>query len=48
VLAAAVALVVALLAPSEGPAPRQNQAAGGGVPQPVVASSSGIRIHSTG
>ena len=46
-LAAVVALVAALLTPSE--APRRNQAAGGGgVPQGVPASSSGIRIHSTG
>ena len=49
VLASVVALVAALVTASAGPVPRQNHVAGGGgVPQEVLASSSGIRIHSTG
>jgi hypothetical protein len=49
VLASGVALVATLLTASAAPHPRQSHPAGGGrVPQAVVASSSGIRIHSTG
>ena len=48
-LAAVVALAAALLTTSAEPQARPDHSAGGGrVPQGVVASSSGIRIHSTG
>ena len=48
-LAAAVALVAVQLTPADEAQPRRDHAAGGGgVPQGAPASSSGIRIHSTG